>query len=209
MSGAVQAPAALKLHVSRRPGRFWLLIFIKIRLTMVFARRLVDLLLFRCGPQDLPGNQTTLRVSALAYCIALLIQVMVVAPPLAAAVQAFLATALLGLYVLTILRARKLSNRFTQTATALYASGAVLTVIMIGPTHAMGPYLQQISQSSNPQAVPTPSGLVALIYLAAGIWGLALYSHIYRHALGVSLVLGVGATVTFEILLIVVFSLLG
>ncbi|MDA3919195.1 MAG: hypothetical protein PF501_00725 [Salinisphaera sp.] len=176
---------------------------------MVFARRLVDLMLFRCGPQDMPGDQTTLRLSAAAYCILLFVQVMVVAPPLAAAVQAILATSLLGIYVLAILRLRKLPHRFMQTATALYASGAVLTLVMIGPTHAMGPYLQQISQSTNPQSVPTPSSLVALIYLVAGVWGLAIYSHIYRHALSVSILLGVGATVVFEVLLLVIFSLLG
>lgn len=176
---------------------------------MLFARRLVDLMLFRAGPQDLPGNQTTLVASAVAYCIVLFAQILVVAPAGPAAVQAVLATLLLGLYASSILRLRKLPNRFTQTATALYASGAVLTVIMIGPTHAMAPYLQQMAHASNPQSVPTPSGLVAVAYLIAGVWGLALYSHIYRHALGVSILLGVGTTIAFELLVLVVFSLLG
>lgn len=177
---------------------------------MLFARRLVDLMLFRAGPQDLPGNRTTLVASAVAYCIVLFAQVLVVAPTGAAAVQAILATFLLGLYASSILRLRKLPNRFTQTATALYATGAVLTLIMIGPTHAMAPYLQQMAQTSNPpQSVPTPPGLVAVVYLIVGVWGLALYSHIYRHALDVSILLGVGATIAFEILVLVVFSLLG
>lgn len=176
---------------------------------MLFARRLVDLMLFRAGPQDLPGNRTTLMASAVAYCIVLFAQVLVVAPGAVAAVQAVLATFLLGLYASSILRLRKLPNRFTQTATALYATGAVLTLIMIGPTHAMAPYLQQMAQASNPQSVPTPPGLVAVVYLIVGVWGLALYSHIYRHALGVSILLGVGATIAFELLVLVIFSLLG
>lgn len=176
---------------------------------MVFARRLFDLMLFRAGPQDLPGNQTTLMASAVAYCIALFAQVIVVAPPAGAAVQAVLATVLLGLYASTVLRLRKLPNRFVQTATALFASGTVLTLFMIGPTHAMAPYLEAIAQSSDPQSMPTPPGLMALVYVVAGFWGLALYSHIYRHALGVSILLGVGTTVAFELLLLVVFSLLG
>lgn len=176
---------------------------------MLFARRLVDLMLFRAGPQDLPGSQTTLIASAVVYCIVLFAQVLVVAPAGAAAVQAVLATLLLGLYASSILGLRKLPNRFIQTATALYATGAVLTLIMIGPTHAMAPYLQQMAQASDPQSVPTPPGLVAVIYLIAGVWGLAIYSHIYRHALDVSILLGVGATIAFELLVLVIFSLLG
>lgn len=176
---------------------------------MDFARRLVDLMLFRRGPQDMPGDQGTLVVSIAAYCILLFIQVAFVAPLAGAAAQAVLATLLLGLYVAVILRLRRLSNRFNQVATALFSSGAVLTLIMLAPTRALQPYLDALRSASDPSQVPMPSPLSAVAYLVVGVWGLALYSHIYRHALDVPIALGVGVTIGFELLLMLVFSVLG
>lgn len=176
---------------------------------MVFARQIVDLMLLRCGPQDLPGDRVTLGASAAAYCILLFLQVGLIAPLGRAAVQAVLATVLLGLYVSVVLRLRKLPNRFPQTATALFSAGATLTLIMLAPTHAMTPYLQAVSHSTHPQSVPMPPGLVVFAYIAVGFWGLAIYSHIYRHALNCSIWLGFGAAISFEVFLFAVFSVLG
>ncbi|MES1936124.1 hypothetical protein [Salinisphaera hydrothermalis] len=176
---------------------------------MEFARRLADLMLFRRGPQDMPGDQSSLVVSIAAYCIVLFIQVALVGSLAGALVQAGLATLMLGLYAATILRLRGLSNRFNQTATSLFSSGAVLTLIMLAPTHALRPYLDALRTATDPSQVPMPSPLFALVYLVVGIWGLAIYTHIYRNALGVPIVLGVAVTLGFEVLLMLVFSVLG
>ena len=176
---------------------------------MAFARRVIELMLMRRGPQDMPGDQTTLLGSAVAYCILLFLQIGLIAPGAHAIMQALLATILLGVYARTILRLRGLGNRFAQTATALFASGATLTLIMLAPTHAMAPYLEAIRQATDPQNVPMPPGFVMLVYVFMGFWGLAIYSHIYRHALDVSIWLGLGAAIAFEALLLVVFSIFG
>ncbi|ROO37797.1 hypothetical protein SAHL_00665 [Salinisphaera orenii YIM 95161] len=176
---------------------------------MVFARRVIELMLLRRGPQDMPGDQTSLAASAAVYCILLVLQVGLITPPGYAVFQAVVATALIAIYVRTVLRMRGLGNRFAQTATSLYAAGATLTLIMLAPTHAMTPYLEAIAQASDPQQVPMPPGYVVLAYVAMGVWGLAIYSHIYRHALDSSIWLGVGAALAFEVLLLVVFSVLG
>lgn len=176
---------------------------------MDFARRLVDLMLFRRGPQDMPGDQASLVVSIAAYCICLVVQVALVGPLAAALVQAVLATLMLGIYAAGVLRLRRLANRFNQTATALFSSGAVLTLIMLAPTHALRPYLDALRHATDPSQVPMPSPLFALAYLVVGIWGLAIYSHIYRHALDVPIALGVAVTIGFEVLLMLVFSVLG
>ena len=102
---------------------------------MVFARRVIELMLLRLGPQDMPGDSTTLFGSAAAYCILLFLQVGLIMPAGPAVLQAVLATGLLALYVRTLLRIRKLPNRYNQTTIALFASGAVLTLIMLAPTH--------------------------------------------------------------------------
>jgi hypothetical protein len=176
---------------------------------MSFVGRVIELMLLRRGPQDMPGDSTTLIGSMAAYCILLFIQVGLIMPAGHAALQAGLATALLALYVHAVLRIRKLPNRYNQAAVALFASGATLTLLMLGPTHMMAPYLQAIAQASDPQSVTMPPGFVTLAYVALGLWGLAVYSHIYRNALDGSLWLGVGAALAFEVLLLVVFSVVG
>lgn len=48
-----------------------------------------------------------------------------------------------------------------------------------------------------------------LAYIVIGIWGLVVFGHIYRHALGVNLWLGVATALGFELLLFFTLSLLG
>lgn len=176
---------------------------------MGFARRVVELMLLRRGPEDMPGDQTTLTASVAAYCILLFVQAGMLTPLGSAALQAVLATGLLALYIRSVLRIRALPNRFAQTATALFASGAVLTLVMLAPTHAIAPYLQAISQAQDPQDVTLPPAIIMLAYVALGIWGLAIYSHIYRRALDGSIWLGIGAALAFEVILMFVMSVLG
>lgn len=176
---------------------------------MGFAGRVIELMLLRRGPQDMPGDSTTLVGSIAAYCILLFIQVALIMPAGHAALQAGLATALLALYVRTVLRIRKVPNRYNQTAVALFASGATLTLLMLAPTQVMAPYLQAIAEATDPQSVAMPPSFVTLAYVALGLWGLAIYSHVYRQALDGSLWLGVGAALAFEVLLLVVFSVIG
>lgn len=176
---------------------------------MNFVRRLVDLMLFRAGPQDMPGDQSALVISAVAYCILLLIQINLVAPPAMAVTEAILATILLGLYAMGLLHWKGLSNRIPQTVTALFASGTVLRAIILTPTHSLQSYLRSLGSAADPSSVPMPPVVLLLIYFVIGIWGLAIYANIYRHALGVSIGMGVVITIGFEALLIFVFTLLG
>lgn len=176
---------------------------------MDFLRRLIDLMLFRQGPEDMPGDQQSLILSIAAYAILQSIQVLLVVPVAGALIQAGLATVLLAVYIKAILRFRELPNRFNQTATALYASGAVLTLIMLAPTNALQPYIEELAQASDPAEVETPSPLFALGYLLIGIWGLAISSFVYHRALDVSKVMGVVTAIGFELLLLLVFSVLG
>lgn len=176
---------------------------------MDFLRRIVDLMLFRRGPEEMPGDQATLLASIVAYVILLGIQAWLVVPVAGAVLQAVLATVLLGVYAMVILRFRGLANRFNQTATALYASGAVLTLIMMAPTRALRPYIEALAKASDPAQVPTPSPLFALGYFVVGVWGLAICAHIYRRALEVSMLLGVVTAIGFELLVLLIFSALG
>lgn len=166
---------------------------------MVVVRRVLELMLFRRGPQDLPGDQITLAISVTAYCIMLCVQALMLAPPFAAAAQALLVAVLMGLYLAAILRLKGLMNRFIQTATGLFASGAVLTLLSLAPTQAFLPFARAVQEGTDPSQAPMPPTVALLAYAVVGIWGLAIYSHIYRHALDASIYVGVGAALGFQV----------
>ncbi|WP_353251654.1 hypothetical protein [Salinisphaera sp. PC39] len=169
----------------------------------------VDLLLLRRGPQDLPSDWGLLGGVGILYCSLTFVQVRMVASALPAIAQTVTAVLLLALFVHSVLRWRGVPERFVQTLTGLLVVGAVLTLLMLGPTAALAPFLEALAEAGDPEAVPQPPGMVILAYLVIGIWGLVAYGHIYRHALGVNLWLGVATAVGFEIVLFLAFSLLG
>lgn len=173
------------------------------------SRVTVDLLLLRRGPQDLPSDWGLLGGLAFVYCSLTFVQVRVVVDAMPAFGQSALATILLAVFVHAILRWRGVPARFVQTLTALFAVGAVLTLLMLGPTSALAPFLESLAEAEDPANVPQPPAVVLLAYAAIGIWGLVVFGHIYRHALGVNLWLGVATALGFEILLFLAFSLLG
>ena len=176
---------------------------------MDFVRRLIDVMLFKRGPEDMPGNQSTLAASAAVYCILLFAQAVQIYAPAPSAAQALLATVLLGLYVSVILRLRKVSNRFPQTATTMFSVGALVALVVIPPTRAMAPYWQAVSRASDPENVPMPPVLMLLVFVLLALWKLAVDSHVYRRALGSTVALGIGAAIGFEVLQIIVFGGLG
>lgn len=172
-------------------------------------RTTVDLLLLRRGPQDLPSDWGLLGGLAALYCSLAFVQVRMVTEAGPALAQAALATALLALFVNGVLRWRGVPERFVQTLTALFAVGTVLTVLMLGPTAALAPFLEALAQANDPESVPQPPGVVLLAYSVLGIWGLVAFGHIYRHALDVNLWLGVATALGFEVVLFLAFSLFG
>lgn len=168
-----------------------------------------DLLLLRRGPQDMPSDWGLLGGLGFVYCSLAFTQVRMVTEAGPALAQAALATVLLVLFVHSILRVRGVPERFVQTLTGLFAAGAVLTALMLGPTTALAPFLEALGEAQNPDAVPQPPGLVMLAYIVIGIWGLVVFGHIYRHALDVNLWLGVAAALGFELVLFFAFAAIG
>ena len=170
----------------------------------------MDLLVLRRGPQDMPSDWGLLAGLALVYCGLGVVQVRLVADIGPALAQAGLATLILAAYVNAVLRFRERPARCVQTLSALLATGSVLTVLMLGPTSALAPFLTAIAE--NPQAsaaAPQPPALAMLAYMLLGLWGLVIFGHIYRHALDVGKWLGIGAAIGFEVVLLMCLALLG
>ncbi len=173
------------------------------------VRVTVDMLLLRRGPQDLPADWSLLGALAVVYFSTAFAQVRTAAETVPALLQALLATVLLAVYVRAVLQMRGLLPRYVQTLSGLFAVGIVMTLLMLGPTAALAPFLESLAQASEPEQVPQPPALVLLAYFVIGVWALVAFGHIYRHALDVSLGVGVLVALGFEFLLFLVFTLLG
>lgn len=178
----------------------------------MFAQTLrvtVDLLLLRRGPQELPANWNLLATLTLLYISVHFAQARTAAETGPALLQAVLATALLFAYVRSILHARDLLPRFVQTLSALLAVGVLATLLLLGPTASLAPFLERVAAGEPSQTAAQPPMFALLASLVISVWALIAYGHIYRHALDVRLMAGVLVALGFEFLLLVVFALLG
>jgi len=174
------------------------------------SRTTLDILMLRKGPQDLPSDWGLLAALALAYCSLTFAQVRLVSETGQALYQSVLATGLLALFAHVVLRLRGMPARFVQTATALFAVGSLLTLLMLGPITVLAPFFQAVAESGgNADSFPEPPGFALLVYMLIGIWGLVVAGHIYRHALELHLVMGVGVALLYEVVLFMTFTALG
>lgn len=175
---------------------------------MPLARLLIDVLLLRRGPQDVPVRANLLYGAMAAYCILLFMQASIVSPLGSALFQAVVSTAALALYARTLLKLRRYPDRAPQTLTALFATGGVFTLLSLGPTVAMAPFILALSEAQSAAAVPQPSPVAALAGVLLACWSIAVAAHIYRHALQTRFWHGVVAALGFQLVLYLVFRLL-
>lgn len=171
-------------------------------------RTTVDILLLRRGPQHLPASWNLLGLLAALYLIVHLGQALTIVPFGSALLQALVATGLLALYVRVALQVRDRMARFAQTLSALLAVGVLATIVLLGPTAAMGPVLQQMAAGDASQMTQPPPLLPLLMAVVVSIWLLVVNGHIFRHALDVPLGFGVLVALGYEILLPLFFGLL-
>lgn len=170
-------------------------------------RVMVDIVLLRRGPQDMPSDWNLLAVLAALYLIVHFMQATVVASTSAALAQAALATGLLAVYARTILQVSGCLPRLVQTLTALFAVGTLASLILIGPTAVMGPIFEQLAQGVDPKTIQVPLFAV-LAAIVVSIWLVIANAHIFRHAVDKSMGIGVLIAIGYEILLPVLYSVL-
>lgn len=141
---------------------------------------LAKLLRLRGGPQDLPASWLFMFLMVTAYLVQSLITGQQLEDDNAAAKS--LVVIFLQFFVLAgLLHWRRHTERFTQTLSALAGVGIVFNTI----TWAL---LTQSDPATN-------QPLLALTWFAVFIWSLFVDAHIYRHALSVTLSVGMLITV--------------
>ena len=138
--------------------------------------RLLDIMRFRAGPQDLPAAWSIAFLMAMAYVAEgyfadYLLDDTDVVP------RALVSVALQFLVVALLLQLRQQFSRFSQTITALAGTGLIFGAVSI----------LIVIQVEPGKAAP---GL-ALLWYGTFLWSLAVDAHIYRHALSITMSLGV------------------
>jgi len=141
-----------------------------------FLTSLVNLMRLRGGPQNFPTSWALTTVLVAAY----LMQNLITGSQLEdsnAAAKSLLAISLQIVVLVGLLLWRRHPERFSQTLSALAAVGIVFNLI----TWTL------LSQSDPAVNQPT----LAMIWFAVFIWSLFVDANIYRHALSVTLSIGV------------------
>lgn len=132
------------------------------------ARQIVEIALLRRSPSDVPYSTTLLGV---------VVAVSAAASLGAAHMQALSPMAVLVILVYTaafahgVLQMKGLAHRFVQTATALFGTDALLTLIALPLLNA--------TVGAGGDVPPT----LVLAYLGLLVWNVAIVAHILRHAL--------------------------
>lgn len=148
----------------------------------------VDICLLRRAPQDLPA-------SGALFALVVLLSVAVGAVGVSdviAGLAAFAAAMLDAVIAMVLLRlALMLKNhpgRFLQTATALFGSSIIMGLIALPLQLAIDDKAEVVAP------------FVSVAYLFLLIWIQVIIGHILRHALDVSMMLGVGLALTYSVL---------
>lgn len=151
------------------------------------------ILILRAGPQDFPyakGLTQACVVLAAAANALVFSQVL----PLAMSVAMSIAmVAAVALVTQSVLKARKLDNRFQQTFNALLASTSLLTLALFPPFAQIAPQILEVTKNpellNNPDALHVSGAAVFVINLV-NFWNFVVTAHIFRHAAGVNLWVG-------------------
>jgi hypothetical protein len=155
-------------------------------------RFFLQLCLLRTRPQDLPSSEVLLGLTA---AVNVVIGAVVVTPtlgsPMTALMASLLDTLVLGGAVWLLLRFRDHPARFVQTATAALGVSAVIAVLSL-PLQWMLP--------ADAESVTGTAEAASLLFLVLIIWLQVALGHVLRHALDVSLALGIGLAFLYSMI---------
>ncbi len=155
-------------------------------------RFFAQLCLLRARPQDLPASQSLLGMVAIVNVI---IGTILVAPALGNPIAAFFAslmdTVILGAFVFLVLKFRNHPERFIQTAASAIGVSAVISALSL-PLQWMLPV--------GPEGAAVPAAESAsLMLLILIVWLQVALGHVLRHAIDVSLMLGIALAFLYSL----------
>lgn len=166
-----------------------------------FIKTLWQLCKLQKGPQDLPySNRWLGLVVGINYTFMMIF--IARSQGLGSALWSSLVLVSVSLAIVyLVLRWRRMQNRFTQTATALFASNILLSLI----TATLLLLTMSLAAAGS---VAVMQGMAKLIGFIMVVWTLTVAGHIFRSALSITLLWGVMFAVALEVIKAVMFRLL-
>jgi hypothetical protein len=157
----------------------------------------LQIALRRRGPEDLPASRFLLLMAGAAYVLS---QAILAAPAYDSA-AGLIANLILDLLVLCgclwgLLRLAGHGQRYRQTLTAVFGTGALLSVCMV-------PFTYWLDAADKPAVAPT-LGLLAVVS-----WSLVVNGHIFSRALSTPFAAGLAISVAYFFLNYLVFAQFG
>lgn len=166
--------------------------------TMRTPRLILDIALLQHGPQALPFS-TGLTVAALAsYAAAGMLAHQLIAPAMNPVGPGFFDLSLLVGFVLALLYGRGLPGRARQTLAALGGVGTLLTLCSLPVVPLLDPAT----------AGPAQASAGAIFWMALMIWSLVVTGHVLRHALDISLPVGIFLALAYMMVSLVLYGIM-
>ncbi len=161
----------------------------------ILFSRLIQILLLRQGPQDLPPGPSVLLATLTLYLLTASLSISLGDGGGSPTLLLLLATGLPMVLVWIVLRLKSRVSRWEQTLSALYGTSALLSLL---------------SLPLNLQAGTEPAPPVVLLSLLIFLWSFAVDAHIWRHALETSFAAGLAvAMILFMISFGIISSVAG
>ncbi len=148
-------------------------------------RIFIDICMLRAKPDDVPSSTTLLGATLVTYALISLASASILFPLNKALLYSFANLLVLFIFTHTLLLLRRFPERLTQTLTSLAGTGALFGLAALPFTHL-------------PELSPVLFSLI--------IWSVAVTAHILSHALSVSFMIGVLASLGY---LFVAFAVTG
>ncbi len=133
-------------------------------------RIFVDLCLIKKGPKDVPESAVLLKMVFFIYFLSGTLLLSSSIGLIDAIIQSFLETVLVGLFMYVLVSFFQVKNRFNQAVTAIYGSGALMTLLSV-------PYIfwmDGLVKNEN------PIGVIGLVVFFIVIWGFIVMANIIR-----------------------------
>lgn len=153
----------------------------------LLLREFLQICLLRKRPQDLPASSVLFTLSVLAYGIISAVLLLPTQSAGYAMLTGFLESSLLLVITALFVYLRSVPERWLQTSTALAGTGTVFSLFAF-PLFYWGVFFP---------LGPDAQSLIGLLVSLLVFWNIAVMTHILRHAMSSSWLLGVLGSITY------------
>jgi hypothetical protein len=134
---------------------------------------IIDICLIKGGPQSLPESQYLLKLFFVAYFLSGAVLLSSSLSYVEACSQSFIDAVLVGIFIYALTRFFYFQHRYTQSLTAIYGGGAVITLV----STPFFFWLEALSVNEK------PTGAVSLVVFLIVCWSFIVMANIIRETI--------------------------